>query len=205
MDIHYERSSMYTPEPFKITDHAIIDAFIANHPFATLVSQKSGKIDVTHLPVNKFKDGKLYAHVAKANAHASLSESQEVCCIFNGEHAYISPTYYKTTFNVPTWNYSAVHIYGTINYVDNNEKVWQLLGELTTIYEGEKGWKLPQEEQFKALTNALQFFEINVTNIEATFKFNQNKSKEDIQSVIQCLRDENAYKVADFMEYITSK
>ena len=194
---------MYTPEAFKITDENIIEEFIRNNPFAILTSENNGKIEVTHLPINRFKDGKLYGHLAKANIHSNIDETKEVCFIFNGEHAYISPTYYESTFNVPTWNYSAVHIYGNIQYIDDKEKVWELLNETTEIYEGQNGWKLPQEEKFKDLTKFIRFFEIRVTNIEAKFKFNQNKTKEDIEKVIQSLRDNKQIEVANFMEHIT--
>ena len=194
---------MYSPEAFKITDENIIEAFINNNPFAILTSENNGKIEITHLPINRLKDGKLYGHLAKANVHSKIDESQEVCFIFSGEHAYISPTYYETTFNVPTWNYSAVHIYGTIKYIDDNVKVWKLLNETTKIYEGKNGWQLPQEEKFKDLINFIRFFEIKVTNIEAKFKFNQNKTEEDIKKVIQSLRDNRQIEAADFMEHIT--
>ena len=194
---------MYTPEAFKITDENIIEEFIRNNPFAILTSENNGKIEVTHLPINRFKDGKLYGHLAKANIHSNIDETKEVCFIFHGEHAYISPTYYESTFNVPTWNYSAVHIYGNIQYIDDKEKVWELLNETTEIYEGQNGWKLPQEEKFKDLTKFIRFFKIKVTNIEAKFKFNQNKTNDDIKKVIQSLRDNKQIEVANFMEHIT--
>jgi len=54
------------------------------------------------------------------------------------------------------------------------------------------------------LTKFLRFFEIKVTNIEAKFKFNQNKSKEDIEKVIQSLRDNQQVETANFMERITN-
>jgi len=193
---------VYLPEAFKITDENIIEEFIEKNSFAILTSSSNGKIEVTHLPINRFEDGKLYGHLAKANIHSKIDESQEVCFIFSGGHAYISPTYYETTFNVPTWNYSAVHIYGTIKYIDDNEKVWKLLNETTEIYEDKNGWKLPQEEKFKDLIKLIRFFEIKVTNIEAKFKFNQNKTEEDIKKVIQSLRDNRQIKAANFMEYI---
>ena len=196
---------MYSLEAFKITDENIIEEFIAKNPFAILTSEHNRKIEVTHLPINRLKDGKLYGHLAKANIHSNIDETKEVCFIFNGEHAYISPTYYETPFHVPTWNYSAVHIYGNIKYIDDNEQVWNLLNEMTEIYESENGWKLPQEEKFKDLTKFIRFFEINITDIEAKFKFNQNKTKEDIEKVIQSLKDGEQIEVANFMEHITKE
>ncbi|NCO01469.1 MAG: FMN-binding negative transcriptional regulator [Epsilonproteobacteria bacterium] len=140
---------MYSPDAFKITDENLIEEFISKNPFALLTSENHGKIEVTHLPINRLKDGKLYGHVAKANIHANVDETKEVCFIFRGEHAYISPTYYETNFNVPTWNYGAVHLYGNIKYIHDNEKVWELLNETTEIYEGQNGWKLQKKKDLK--------------------------------------------------------
>jgi len=196
---------MYSPKSFQITDQTIIEEFIKANPFATLTSEHNGKIQVTHLPINRLKDGKLYGHVAKANEHASISSTQEVCFIFNGPHAYISPTYYQSSFNVPTWNYSAVHMYGNIHYIDNQDKVWNLLQQTTETYEGKSGWQLPEKKEFQGLTQAIRFFEIKVTRVEAKFKFNQNKSSEDIENVINSLKKSGQIEVSNFMEKVTKK
>ena len=197
---------MYTPEAFKITDENIIEEFIAKNPFAILTSENNGKIEVTHLPINRFKDGKLYGHVAKANIHSNIKDSKEVCFIFSGEHTYISPAYYESVDNVvPTWNYSAVHIYAKIKYIDEKEQVWKLLEESTELYEGKDGWSLPQTEGLKNLTEFIRFIQIEVISIEAKFKFSQNRSQKDIQSVIQSLKDNKQIKVANFMEHITQQ
>ena len=49
---------MYSSEAFKINDEKIIEEFIAKNPFAILTSENNGKIEVTHLPVKRFKDAK---------------------------------------------------------------------------------------------------------------------------------------------------
>jgi len=64
--------------------------------------------------------------------------------------------------------------------------------------------EVTEEERFKDLTKFLRFFEIKDTNIEAKFKFNQNKSKEDIEKVIQSLRDNQQVETANFIERITN-
>ena len=194
---------MYSPEDFKITDQTIIEEFIAKNPFAILTSEYNGNIEVTHLPINRFKDGKLYGHVSKSNTHANIPSRKEVCFIFTGEHTYISPTYYKSDFNVPTWNYSAVHMYGNVHYIEDISKTWSLLKEVTDIYEGQKGWQLPKEKSFQDLAQYIRFFEIAVTTVEAKFKFNQNKSDEDISSVIQSLNENNQKDISEFMKKIT--
>jgi predicted FMN-binding regulatory protein PaiB len=52
-----------------------------------LTSCESGKIEVTHLPIVRLRDGKLYGHVSTGNCHANIDKKQEICLIFNGEEA----------------------------------------------------------------------------------------------------------------------
>ena len=193
------------PAPFEVTDKATIEAFIAAYPFAILTSMQAEKIEATHLPINRFSDGKLYAHVAKANPHAHISPVQEVCLIFNGPHAYISPNYYQNTQTVPTWNYAAVHIYGKVNYIDDVKTTWKLLEELIGIYEGKEGWALPKTDRLQDLTAHIRFIEITETRLKAKFKFNQNKSPEDRISVIEHLKDNHQKETASFMEQVNQR
>jgi len=195
---------MYTPEPFKIEDEQSIHDFINAYPFATLVSHTNGTVLATHLPVDRLDDGKYYAHMALNNPQSNIEVHQEVLVIFTGPHAYISPYMYASEFNVPTWNYSAVHCYGTMEFIDDETKTWNLFHKLVERYEGKEGWQLPNEEKFKNLTAFIRFFEFKITRMEAKFKFNQNKSEEDIQSVIAGLRGVGNDDAADFMQRITA-
>ena len=110
----------------------------------------------------------------------------------SGPHAYISPNYYASEFNVPTWNYSAVHCHASISYIDDEAGTWRLLNETVTIYEGADGWHLPDEQRYRNLLNGIRFFELCNPEFEAKLKFNQNKSGDDLLSVIAPLRKTNA-------------
>jgi transcriptional regulator len=195
---------MYLPEPFKTTDDSSIHEFIKSNPFATVVSNIDERIEATHMPIDRFQDGKYYGHFALNNPQTGIKDTQDVLLIFAGPHAYVSPTMYASDFNVPTWNYSAVHCYGNIHFIDDEANIWALFNELVERYEGKEGWKLPGDERFKNLTKHIRFFEFKVKRIEAKFKFNQNKSDEDIESVITELRSAGNKDAADFMERITS-
>ncbi len=196
---------MYSPEIFKITDEARIEDFLQAYPFATLVTEEEGRIEVTHLPINRLSDGKFYGHLAKANIHANIEQNKEICLIFQGPHAYISPRFYASAFQVPTWNYSAVHLYGKIAYIDDTQKAWSLITEITAYYEGEKGWKLPSEFRYQELMEHFRVFEVDVTKIQAKFKINQNKSQDDQKSVIKSLNAINEKKMAEFMQMMGSQ
>jgi transcriptional regulator len=193
---------MYIPDPFRIEDGHAIQTFMRSYPFATVVSLTGGRIEATHVPIECLKDGRYYGHFACNNPQSALKEEEEVCAIFTGPHAYISPTFYASDFNVPTWNYSAVHCYGKVAFVEDETEVWRLFHELVNRYEGEGGWKLPEEERFKDLTKFLRFFEFRIETVEAKFKFNQSKPVDDAESVIKGLRDAGSNEAADFMERI---
>jgi predicted FMN-binding regulatory protein PaiB len=93
-------------------------------------------------------------------------------------------------------------IYCKVRYIDDPEQVWLLLDEFTKVFEGRDGWKLPQSEDYKALTTYLRLFEVEVVSIEAKFKFSQNKSSEDREKVMMSLDKCGQKKVADFMRSV---
>jgi transcriptional regulator len=194
---------MYIPKSFKIEDQELIDAFVADNPFATLITAFNGNIDATHLPIVRFRNGKYYGHVAKANPQAEIPENETILVIFSGPHAYITPKWYRSV-NVPTWNYGAVHCRGRIAYVEDPEKVWSLLKEMVELLEGKDGWRLTEGKGHEKLVSAIRFFEFTPTKMEAQFKLSQNKKPEDISGAIEGLRAGGYTDVAEFMTRISS-
>ncbi len=191
---------MYTPEHFKMTDPEALHRHIDAHPFATLVSSRD-TIEATHIPIHRFSDGHYYGHLARRNPQSALPRGTKVCAIFSGPHAYISPNLYASEFNVPTWNYSAVHCHGTLTWIDEPEKVWELFRETVRHFEGSDGWQLPEEERYQALLEHLRFFRLDVERMEGVAKWNQNKSPEDIASVISGLEVQGQNEAAAMMKY----
>ena len=55
--------------------------------------------------------------------------------MFSGPHAYISPTWYNEENTVPTWNYVAVHVYGTVRIIDEKEEMVELMEKTVDFYE----------------------------------------------------------------------
>ncbi|HEU4536926.1 MAG TPA: FMN-binding negative transcriptional regulator, partial [Polyangiaceae bacterium] len=91
---------MYIPPSFHETDEARLVAFMGEHGFATLVTAEAGAAPfATHLPLLTARDGAgrlvLQGHVARANPQAkAFAAGGEVLAIFQGPHAYISPSCY---------------------------------------------------------------------------------------------------------------
>src|SRR5476649_177662 len=116
---------MYIPSFNKFEDPRQVVGFMQRYSFATIVTVKDGTPIATHLPfIIKRQDDKiiLSSHFAKANPQSSGINNSSALVIFTEPHAYISPKNYEKEANVPTWNYLAVHTYGTCTLLDGEEK-----------------------------------------------------------------------------------
>ncbi|RNC84399.1 MAG: FMN-binding negative transcriptional regulator [Balneola sp.] len=199
---------MYIPSSFKEENEAILFDFIEEFNFGILFSSHEAKDQATHLPFlldrKRGDRGTLIAHFARANKHwAEINEEGEVLCVFHGPHGYISPSWYKQRETVPTWNYSAVHIYGTPKIIEDTNELANMVTQLTQYHESqiETDWSLKEgEHKFESLLKAIVGIEIEIKTIEGKFKFNQNRSKEDQQGVIDHLDDSVSPGVKDIMK-----
>jgi transcriptional regulator len=189
---------MYTPKAFNIDEPEWIEAFMAVHSFATLTAVVAGEVEATHVPLNRL-GGDICGHVAVGNALARLEDGTTATAIFHGPHAYISPRYYHTEFNVPTWNYAAVHCRGRLRYIDDPTAVWRLFHEMVAVYEGREGWHLPAEDRYQAMLKGIRFFCLEECRFEAKAKFSQNKGRDDIAAVVEALEAGGQKEVADLM------
>lgn len=135
--------------------------------------------------------------MARANPQwRHFSAGTEVLTIFTGPHAYISPSWYATDQAVPTWNYTATHVYGVPVVLNDHAQIVSMLDETVRFYERsfDKPWPgiLPDDFRDK-LINAIVAFEIRVTRIEGKFKLGQNRSSDDLCGVHDALAASQHY------------
>ena len=186
---------MYLPKLFEMTDKAVLTALMREHSFATLVTHGEAGLLASHVPVlyspERGPQGVLAGHVARANPHwQQLHPDREVLVIFQGPHAYVSPSWYQTKLAVPTWNYVAIHTYGRPRLLENEQELEALLHATVGQYESGRPapWKFEPPTEYKAAQmKAIVGFEIEVTRVEGKFKLNQNRKPEDIAGVIEAL------------------
>jgi transcriptional regulator len=195
---------MYTPKINQETDLITLQDFIMAYNFAILVNQNDGELNATHLPLILDKErgeyGTLIGHMARANKQWKAFDEQEVMIIFNGPHAYISPTWYVEHPSVPTWNYSTVHAYGIPRLTEGQQATDDALRLLVEHQEKDRNPKwvmdLP-DDYLNKLRKAIVTFEIPITRLEGKFKLSQNKSDTDKQNVIsELLKSEYGGDVA---------
>ncbi len=202
---------MYIPTPFLVEDRKVIVAFMQQFDFAAVVSHSDAAgLVASHVPVLIREVGSelhIVGHVARGNSHWRLMESQaESMVIFQGPHAYVSPTWYASSPAVPTWNYAVVHAYGTTRLREDATFIAGVVEDLTRRYEGqrERRWSTEAvpEESYGKLLSAIVGFEIPVSRCEAKFKLGQNRSAEDRAGAIAGLEREpspTARELANFM------
>ena len=201
---------MYIPPFNRIEDPRRIHGFLDQHGFALVVSANDGEIMASHLPVlfdaAAGEQGVLRSHMARANPQWQQFTSEgEVLCIFAGPHAYISPSWYVSQHTVPTWNYAAVHVYGTPSLVNDPSQLGQIVQATTEKYERlvSSTWRLPlSDREFDGMLKAIVGFEIRISRIEAKFKLGQNRSREDQDSMLRALQnapDNGSRQLAEFI------
>ena len=184
---------MYIPEHFLVEDRVTALTFMRANPFAILVSNGEGEPFATHVPVVLRESGDRLAirgHVARANPHWQYLQRDPSCLmIFHGPHAYISPSHYDTREAVPTWNYGAVHIYGTTKTFAEPEQLLSMLHDLIPTFDAvyEQQWRGLSEAYRQRMLTHIIGFEIAATRIEAKFKLSQNRTRKEQQQVIDSL------------------
>ncbi|MGH2319543.1 FMN-binding negative transcriptional regulator [Planococcus sp. SE5232] len=199
---------MYTPKHFKVSDFEEIREFVQQNSFGTLITTKKGKPIATHLPLQLIKEGKEFfitGHMAYGNPQWRTFEAcEDVLVMFQGPHAYISSSWYEQE-NVPTWNYQAVHIYGTAQLLTEDE----LKQDLTSLMEKHEGhrenpvlWDTLSSSLLEKELKGIVGFKIPVREVQAAYKMSQNRNESDYQNIIDRLQqeeDSNSKQLASVM------
>ncbi|KYD03314.1 FMN-binding negative transcriptional regulator [Bacillus atrophaeus] len=200
---------MYIPKYYKVTNVDDIWDFVQNNSFGTIVTTAQGKPIATHLPLQLIKEGDTYyitGHIAYGNPQWRTFEAcEDVLVMFQGPHAYISSSWYEKE-NVPTWNYQAVHVYGTASIL-NEEELKHDLTMLLQKYEKHRKnpvlWDELSPQLLESQMKGIVGFKMKVGEIQASYKLSQNRNETDYMSIIDQLRNEgnlNSKQMADLME-----
>jgi transcriptional regulator len=200
---------MYLPAHFdRSGDARALDALLERDPFVTLVSTHEGAPLASHLPVLARRGAaglSLLGHWARPNPQWQAIAGQTVLAIVHGPHAYVSPRWYPDARRaVPTWNYAAAHLYGTVRLVTDEAELLALVDALARRFEtGAAPWRLEDTEPTtRRMVAGIVGFEMTLTRIEVKHKLSQNHAAERVAGAIAGLREEGGAagaEVADLM------
>lgn len=187
---------MYTPPMFK-PDRGTSLAFAQARGFGTVCAWDGARPIASSLPfyLTSADDGTPRAafHVARQNPLAKLADGKASWLMtVNGADAYVSPDWYASPDQVPTWLYQAVHLTGTVRILSEDE----LGRHLDTLSAKFESWLMSKPPwttskmtagRLEALKKAIVGLVMSVDEVEGSFKLNQHKSDVDHMAIALAL------------------
>ena len=187
---------VYLPPAFTETHTERLLEHIERHDFGLLVSHGKAGLIASQIPfLLENREGRLYlqGHLAGANPQlADLDGASEALAIFEGPHAYISPSWYQSGPAVPTWNYATVHAYGAARTIADPEWLRDFVRRLTERHEGREPaprWRMEDlpAAYVASMLNGIVGVEIAVSRLDGKFKLSQNRPAADRPRIIAAL------------------
>jgi transcriptional regulator len=186
-------SAMYSPKFNQVSDRAILLEAMRENAFAILFGPL-GATDTppahyaTHLPLvvkDEGDHGLIAGHFAAANRHWQALAGRETLVVFPGPHSYVSPSLYTEALSVPTWNYVAIHAYGTLSLVEDNPGKEALLYDLIAQHDPSylDRWHGMPEGYRRTMLAGIMGFRIPIARIEGKFKLSQNRAPQERRNV----------------------
>jgi transcriptional regulator len=179
---------MHPAPSFRVEDRAVLLDFIAAHPFVTIAASVGGRPIVAQSPVViRDLDGEvaLDFHLSRGNVLTPhLTQGFRAVVLATGLDAYISPDWYESADQVPTWNYQSVEAEGSVAPLNDDELI-ALLDDLSVQEEARLLPKTPwtrdkmKPGKFEALLRGIQGGRLFIERLDGTFKLSQNKGEAD--------------------------
>ena len=202
---------MYTPPMFK-SDRAASLAFAQTRGFGLVCASDGARPIASSLPfyLTFADDGTPRAafHVARHNPLVKLAGGTASWLLaVTGADAYVSPDWYVSPDQVPTWLYQVVHLTGAVRTLSDDELAAQI-ETLSAKFEDrllpKKPWKSSKMTagRLDALKKAIVGLVMTVAEVEGSFKLNQHKSETDYAAVAGALgsqSDAGAQQIAQLM------
>ena len=200
---------MYSPPYNRLDDRVELLAFLRAHGFALLVTGTGGALQASHLPVLVEERGEALAlvmHMAKSNPQWREFFDDEVLVVFRGPHAYVSPRWYEQAERVPTWNYAAVHAYGTVRRIEDRAAKHAAQAKLVKTYDPD--WAATfeglSEEYLRTMLEGIVNFEVDVTRLATRWKLSQNRGRRE-QELIAAELERSADSVERALAALTRR
>ena len=190
---------MHPAKPFRVEDRETLLAFVAAHPFVTIAAAVGGRPFTAQAPVVirelDFGEVALDFHLSRGNALSPhIVQGFRAIALATGPDAYVSPDWYESADQVPTWNYLSVEAEGSVAPL-NDEELVILLDDLSAQEEArlllKKAWTRDKMSpgRFEAMMRGIIGARLTVDRLEGTFKLSQNKAEADRVGVVAALGD----------------
>jgi transcriptional regulator len=192
---------MYVPAHFADDRISVLHDAIRSSGLATLVTLTADGLIASHVPLLLNPEpapyGTLIGHLARPNPQGRGAIG-EAMAIFQGPDGYITPSYYATKREngkvVPTWNYVAIHAYGTLRFIDDRSHLLDIVTRLTNRHEGDRAapWAVTDApaDFVQGMLNGIIGFELTITRLQGKRKMSQNRPEADRVGVVDGLTED---------------
>ncbi|KAG9194219.1 hypothetical protein G6011_04254 [Alternaria panax] len=238
--VHAEKDIARLQQFIRVNPLGILTTAVESKSFPFLHSSHIPFVLDTEYTIDSVHLGVLRGHLARANPQAKTliehlqsqnkdektdtvqTVSRDVMILFNGPaHHYVTPKFYKETKPttgkvVPTWNYSAVQVYGrasvfydtkaaaTGEFLDKQIRDLSLQSE-RDIMGYEKPWQVEDAptSYIELLKKAIIGIQIEITDIGGKYKMSQEMGSGDQQGVIdgfKAMRSDIGAEIAKTVE-----
>ena len=206
---------MYVPAHFAEDRIEVLHDAIRASGLATLVTLTADGLIASHVPLMLDPEpapyGTLIGHLARPNPQARVAIG-EALAIFLGTEGYITPSYYATKREtgkvVPTWNYTAIHAYGTLRFIDDRKQLLDIVTRLTNRHDDTRAapWAVSDApaDFVQGMLNGIIGFELTITRLQGKWKMSQNRPEADRTGVVSGLTEDGrpdlAHEVAQLAD-----
>ena len=209
---------MYVPAHFKEARVAVMHDAIRKYGFGTLVTFSGEELEASHLPLLLDPEpaplGTVLGHVARANPQwQRVKPGIDALAIFLGPNTYITPSWYPTKQQngkvVPTWNYLAIHAYGTLSFFDDPAELRAHVSKMTDTHESPRAapWAVSDapESFVQGMLRAIVGFKLRITRLEGKWKMSQNRPAQDVEGVLEGLGREDGEAHEEVAEIVAER
>ncbi|WP_425997710.1 FMN-binding negative transcriptional regulator [Caulobacter sp. DWR1-3-2b1] len=179
---------MHPAKRFKVEDREALLSFLRQHPFVTIAASVGGRPMIAQTPVvvrEMHDELVIDFHLSRGNILAPhLVQGFRAVMLAIGPDADVSPDWYESADQVPTWNYLSVEAEGSVAPLDEAE----MIAQLDSLSEQEEARLAPKPlwtrhkmapGKFEAMLRGIIGGRLFVDRLEGNFKLSQNKGEAD--------------------------
>ncbi|MER5218048.1 FMN-binding negative transcriptional regulator [Streptomyces sp. NPDC002838] len=209
---------MFVPTSYRPPDSSWMIDVVKDHPLGLLTSNGDpGEVPfATHLPVipesfdteaADLSGSVLLCHLNRQNPHwSALRSGDPVLLTFTGPHGYVTPSVYAYTPAAPTWNFTSVHVRGTVQRIDSAEETLDVITATVRAFEGRFGsdWDMSESiGYFRKILPGVGAFRVQVTGADGMFKLSQEQTcevRDRVRSSFDAQQSTHCRAVAGLMD-----
>lgn len=188
---------MFERPEYRDSRGSVVLAMLKANPLALVVTAADSAPVGTHAPV-LFRHGPngadedavvagsaplegavLVGHMNVRNPQwTAMRDGDRALVVYQGPHGYVSPRVYGVTPAAPTWDFTAVHVVGTLRPTADPTEAFEIVCYTARRLEGAFGQGWDQEsslDYFRRIAPGVGAFELRVESVHTMFKLSQEQ------------------------------